>query len=151
MARSTISSMRTCRPSRRATESTATGRRGCGGLGCRTGGSWTVWVGGSGPPMEKWRAWFSRAPSWPSLSNDSLFTSIHPDEVALREHLALHRFNHRIAVSVRLKVQSLGESEDLEVIRMGLACGRFRTDIARIAAHILALDGAVLQRTASRH
>src|SRR5688572_20495892 len=79
----------------------------------------------------------------------NLFARVASDEVARRDHLALHGGKDGGAISGRgIDVELAVLSEDLEVIRMVFACGRLRTDVARRAGDVLALCGAVLETIA---
>src|SRR5258705_12496438 len=75
-----------------------------------------------------------------------LFPCNHADDVAGSENLALHRGDDRGAVGRRgIEIEPRAQGKDLKVVGMSLTCRRLRSDVARLAAHVLALAGAVLE------
>ena len=78
-----------------------------------------------------------------------LFSGVTSDEVTGRKDLTLHRCEHRRAIRGRgIEVQLLAQREDLEVVGMGLACRRLRSDIAGGPGDVLALGSAAFESLA---
>src|SRR5207253_8320113 len=93
----------------------------------------------------------SRAPSptltpWPKL-----FARVIRHELARCEDAIFHRVHDGVAIGTRLNAQPGAQSENLEMIGMGLSCRRLRTDVTDGAANVLALCGAVFERRIGRH